>query len=71
MLDMRFSGLPRFVTGFSPGPWAAGNDDLDPCGPEASVAAGAGGQGRGSLRYPRRVLAAMRQRLTRHLTVVK
>jgi hypothetical protein len=72
MLDMRFGGVPRFVTGFSAGPWDGGNDDLaPPAVPDAIEAGSARRAGRPSAHYPRRALVALRQRTRDHLKVVK
>ena len=71
MVDMRFGGVPRFVTGLRIGTWEGGNDNLPPRLPDAIAAAGRQGVVRSSPRYPRRIVSAVQTRFRAHLRVVK
>lgn len=71
MLDMRFEGLPRFVTGFRPHSGVAENDDPAPIGPLAMASGLRSGLGRTAIRIRPQSPTNTRGRSSMHLVVVK
>lgn len=71
MLDMRFSGLPRFVTGFAVIDEISDNDDAAPMAPAAAASGNAAGRGRMSFHHRPLSTVPLFRKPRAHLIVVE